>query len=64
MRKGTAGAAPAQIGTTAAAGASAIGSAADLGREGIGLARDGVGAYGERRHERKMHAAGSGGDGG
>ncbi|MFJ2738005.1 MULTISPECIES: hypothetical protein [unclassified Streptomyces] len=53
------------VGTTAAAGASAIRSAADLGREGIGLACDGVRearAGGERRHERKMHAAGSGGD--
>ncbi|NGN63141.1 hypothetical protein G5C51_04365 [Streptomyces sp. A7024] len=44
-------------GQVATAGASAVGSAADLGKEGIGLARDGVkeaGAYGERRHERKM----------
>lgn len=44
-------------GQVAAAGASAVGSVADLGKEGIGLARDGVreaGAYGERRHERKM----------
>ncbi|MFB7457106.1 hypothetical protein [Streptomyces sp. NPDC056188] len=55
----------AAVGTTAAAGASAIRSAADLGCEGIGLAREGVQearAYGERRHERKMQAAGSGGD--
>ncbi|MEU6467466.1 hypothetical protein [Streptomyces sp. NPDC046976] len=44
-------------GQIATAGASAVESAASLGREGIGAARDGIreaGAYGERRHERKM----------
>ncbi|MGW2599533.1 hypothetical protein [Streptomyces klenkii] len=44
-------------GQVAAAGASAVGSVAGLGREGIGAARDGIreaGAYGERRHERKI----------
>ncbi|MGW5851988.1 hypothetical protein ACWFQ8_29260 [Streptomyces sp. NPDC055254] len=44
-------------GQVATAGASAIESTASLGREGIGAARDGIreaGAYGERRHERKM----------
>ncbi|MFI7020117.1 hypothetical protein [Streptomyces sp. NPDC050164] len=44
-------------GQVAGSAASIVGSAADLGKEGIGLARDGVreaGAYGERRHERKM----------
>ncbi|MGW2227476.1 hypothetical protein [Streptomyces formicae] len=44
-------------GQVATAGASAVESAASLGREGIGAARDGIreaGAYGERRHERKM----------
>ncbi|MFJ4343205.1 hypothetical protein [Streptomyces sp. NPDC088915] len=49
----TAGAA----GQIAGSAASIVGSAADLGKEGVGLARDGVreaGAYGSRRHERKM----------
>lgn len=44
-------------GQVASASASAVGSMADLGREGVGAARDGIkeaGAYGERRHERKM----------
>ncbi|WP_189846688.1 hypothetical protein [Streptomyces rubiginosohelvolus] len=44
-------------GTVAGSAASIVGSAADLGKEGVGLARDGVkeaGAYGSRRHERKM----------
>uniref|UniRef100_UPI003F49A83B hypothetical protein n=1 Tax=Streptomyces sp. CA-136453 TaxID=3240050 RepID=UPI003F49A83B len=44
-------------GTVAGSAASIVGSAADLGKEGVGLARDGVkeaGAYGARRHERKM----------
>lgn len=55
-------------GQIATAGASAVESAASLGREGIGVARDGIreaGAYGERRHERKMRAGddGAGGDG-
>jgi hypothetical protein len=62
---GAVGTTAAAAGQVATAGASAVGSVADLGREGIGLARDGVreaGAYGERRHERKMHGAGSGGD--
>ncbi|MEU7153840.1 hypothetical protein AB0B15_38370 [Streptomyces sp. NPDC045456] len=47
-------------GQIAAAGASAVESAASLGREGVGAARDGIreaGAYGERRHERKMRSA-------
>ncbi|MFD9152236.1 hypothetical protein ACWHAO_27870 [Streptomyces albidoflavus] len=47
-------------GQIATAGASAVESASSLGREGIGVARDGIreaGAYGERRHERKMRAA-------
>ncbi|MFI7142873.1 hypothetical protein ACIBQ5_35780 [Streptomyces massasporeus] len=54
-------------GQIATAGASAVESAASLGREGIGVARDGIreaGAYGERRHERKMRAADGGTDGG
>ncbi|GHJ05612.1 hypothetical protein TPA0906_74770 [Streptomyces olivaceus] len=55
-------------GQIATAGASAVESAASLGREGIGVARDGIreaGAYGERRHERKMRAGddGAGDDG-
>lgn len=44
-------------GQVAGSAASIAGSAADLGKEGVGLARDGVkeaGAYGARRHERKM----------
>ncbi|MYT25966.1 hypothetical protein GTW69_37825 [Streptomyces sp. SID7760] len=48
-------------GQVATAGASAIESTASLGREGIGAARDGIreaGAYGERRHERKMRDGG------
>ncbi|MFJ1664607.1 hypothetical protein [Streptomyces anthocyanicus] len=50
-------------GQIATAGASAVESAASLGREGIGVARDGIreaGAYGERRHERKMRAGDDG----
>ncbi|WP_432158226.1 hypothetical protein [Streptomyces sp. bgisy153] len=53
-------------GTVAGSAASIVGSAADLGKEGVGLARDGVkeaGAYGARRHERKM-AKGDDGDSG
>ncbi|MFC9016132.1 hypothetical protein [Streptomyces koyangensis] len=49
-------------GQIATAGASAVESASSLGREGIGVARDGIreaGAYGERRHERKMQGAGA-----
>ncbi|MFF4709502.1 hypothetical protein [Streptomyces sp. NPDC001297] len=52
-------------GQIATAGASAVESASSLGREGIGVARDGIreaGAYGERRHERKMRGGGDGGD--
>ncbi|MFJ4745422.1 hypothetical protein [Streptomyces sp. NPDC088775] len=44
-------------GQVAGSAASAVGSVASLGKEGVGLARDGVreaGAYGARRHERKM----------
>ncbi|WP_143668769.1 hypothetical protein [Streptomyces sp. b62] len=57
---GAAGQAAGAAGQIAAAGASAVESASSLGREGIGAARDGIreaGAYGERRHERKMRAA-------
>ncbi|MCT9093883.1 hypothetical protein N4G70_34260 [Streptomyces sp. ASQP_92] len=57
---GAAGQAAGAAGQIAAAGASAVESASSLGREGIGVARDGIreaGAYGERRHERKMRAA-------
>lgn len=53
------GAAATAAGTVAGAAASAVGSAADLGKEGVGLARDGVreaGAYGARRHQRKMRS--------
>ncbi|MGW5336207.1 hypothetical protein [Streptomyces bauhiniae] len=56
---GAAGQAAGAAGQIAAAGASAVESASSLGREGIGVARDGIreaGAYGERRHERKMRA--------
>ncbi|WP_335939954.1 hypothetical protein [Streptomyces sp. PTD5-9] len=58
---GAAGQTAAAAGQVAAAGASAVGSVADLGREGIGAGRDAIreaGAYGERRHERKMRGAG------
>ncbi|MGW1226612.1 hypothetical protein [Streptomyces sp. NPDC002530] len=51
-------------GTVAGSAASIVGSAADLGKEGVGLARDGVreaGAYGGRRHERKMAKGDDGG---
>lgn len=51
-------------GTVAGSAASIVGSAADLGKEGVGLARDGVkeaGAYGGRRHERKMAKSDDGG---
>lgn len=54
---GAAGQTAAAAGQIAAAGASAVESAASVGREGIGAARDGIreaGAFGERRHERKM----------
>ncbi|MFE4658209.1 hypothetical protein ACFRFJ_16185 [Streptomyces hydrogenans] len=54
-------------GQIAGSAASAVGSVADLGKEGVGLARDGVkeaGAYGSRRHERKMRDGGDGGDSG
>ncbi|MCY0961477.1 hypothetical protein [Streptomyces sp. H27-H5] len=54
---GAAGQVAGAAGQVATAGASAIESTASLGREGIGAARDGIreaGAYGERRHERKM----------
>ncbi|KOG85965.1 hypothetical protein ADK38_33630, partial [Streptomyces varsoviensis] len=60
---GAVGQTAAAAGQVATAGASAVGSVADLGREGIGAARDGIreaGAYGERRHERKMHGAADG----
>jgi hypothetical protein len=53
-------------GQVAGSAASIVGSAADLGKEGIGLARDGVreaGAYGERRHERKLAQGDGAGDG-
>ncbi|MFC1405750.1 MULTISPECIES: hypothetical protein [Streptacidiphilus] len=59
---GAVGQTAAAAGQVATAGASAVGSVADLGREGIGVARDGIreaGAYGERRHERKMTGRGS-----
>ncbi|MFE2829181.1 hypothetical protein [Streptomyces sp. NPDC059271] len=62
---GAAGQAAGAAGQIAAAGASAVESASSLGREGIGVARDGIreaGAYGERRHERKMRAADAGAD--
>lgn len=52
-------------GQVAGSAASIVGSAADLGKEGVGLARDGVkeaGAYGSRRHERKMRGSDSGDD--
>ncbi|MCY1649228.1 hypothetical protein OVA19_00125 [Streptomyces sp. SL203] len=55
------------VGQVATAGASAVGSVADLGREGIGAGRDVIheaGAYGERRHQRKMRGGGDGGDAG
>ncbi|MFF3843419.1 hypothetical protein [Streptomyces sp. NPDC001930] len=50
------------VGQVAGSAASIVSSAADLGKEGVGLARDGVkeaGAYGSRRHERKMRGSGS-----
>ncbi|WP_331720095.1 hypothetical protein OG762_51605 (plasmid) [Streptomyces sp. NBC_01136] len=60
---GAAGQVAGAAGQIATAGASAVESAASVGREGIGVARDGIreaGAYGERRHERKMSGAGGG----
>lgn len=76
-RSGGGGALTAALGTVTAAlnatasvagsAASVAGSAAHVAGEGIGLARDGVreaGAYGSRRHERKMHAAEGKGDDG
>ncbi|MDO0939264.1 hypothetical protein QQY66_49060 [Streptomyces sp. DG2A-72] len=62
---GAVGQTAAAAGQVATAGASAVGSVADLGREGVGAVRDGIreaGAYGERRHERKMAAPAGGGD--
>ncbi|MFB8314710.1 hypothetical protein ACFC5T_40330 [Streptomyces sp. NPDC055961] len=52
-------------GQIAGSAASAVGSVADLGKEGIGAARDGIkeaGAYGARRHERKMRDGGGSDD--
>lgn len=54
------------VGQTATAGASAVESVTGLGREGIGAARDGIheaGAYGKRRHERKIRATDDGDEG-
>lgn len=62
---GAAGQVAGAAGQIATAGASAVESAASVGREGIGVVRDGIGeagAYGERRHQRKMRAADDGGD--
>ncbi|MEU2395070.1 hypothetical protein [Streptomyces sp. NPDC007369] len=62
---GAAGQMAGAVGQVATAGASAVESAASLGREGVGAARDGIreaGAYGERRHERKMRGGDGGGD--
>ncbi|WP_331721770.1 hypothetical protein OG596_38820 (plasmid) [Streptomyces sp. NBC_01102] len=59
---GAAGQIAGAAGQVAGSAASIVGSAADLGKEGVGLARDGVreaGAYGGRRHERKMRDTGS-----
>ncbi|MFD3700687.1 hypothetical protein ACFWUZ_31925 [Streptomyces sp. NPDC058646] len=60
---GAAGQIAGAAGQVAGSAASIVGSAADLGKEGVGLARDGVkeaGAYGSRRHERKMREGDSG----
>ncbi|MFJ4866162.1 hypothetical protein [Streptomyces sp. NPDC088748] len=60
---GAAGQIAGAAGQVAGSAASAVGSVAGLGKEGIGLARDGVkeaGAYGARRHERKMRDGDSG----
>lgn len=60
---GAAGQIAGAAGQVAGSAANAVGSVAGLGKEGIGLARDGVreaGAYGARRHERKMRDDGGG----
>ncbi|MFH8642275.1 hypothetical protein [Streptomyces goshikiensis] len=61
---GAAGQIAGAAGQVAGSAASTVGSVAGLGKEGIGLARDGVkeaGAFGARRHQRKMRESKAGG---